>query len=249
MGSRASRLAVAQARLVAERLPESRLVTVSTAGDRDRERRFDQIDGGRGVFTGDLERALLEGEVDVAVHSAKDLTDGLPDGLVIAAVPPRGDPRDACCGPFAALEEIPAGARIGTSSARRAGLLHALRPDLEVVPLRGNVETRLAKLDSGAAEAIILAAAGLDRLGLSHRIGFHLDPALFVPEAGQGALAVQVRAGEETLVSELDDPLSHAELDAERAKVAELGGGCTVPVAAHAWHEDGRLRLRSWVGT
>jgi hydroxymethylbilane synthase len=249
VGSRGSRLAVAQARLVADRLPGSTLVTVSTAGDRDRDGRFDQIDGGRGVFTGDLERALLEGRVDVAVHSAKDLTDRLPDGLVIAAVPQRADPRDACCGPFASLDEIPAGARIGTSSARRSGLLRALRPDLQVVPLRGNVETRLAKLDGGAADAIILAAAGLERLGLSDRIGFHLDPAVFVPEAGQGALAVQVRAGDERLVSELDHPPSHAELDAERATVAELGGGCTVPVAAHAWHEEGRLRLRSWVGT
>ena len=145
------------------------------------------------------------------------------------------------------LEDIPAGARIGTSSARRSGLLAELRPDLEVVPLRGNVDTRLRKLDAGEADAIVLAAAGLIRLGLQERIAFLFDPTSFVPEAGQGALALQVRAGEEQLVAALDDARSHEQLLAERARVAELGGGCTVPVAAHAWHEDGRLHIRSWV--
>ena len=180
------------------------------------------------------------------VHSAKDLTGDMPDGLVIGAVPERADPRDACCGPWTSLDEVPDGARIGTSSARRSARLRELRPDLQIVPLRGNVDTRLQRLDDGAADAIVLAAAGLVRLGADDRIGFHFDPAVLVPEAGQGALAVQVRAGEEHLVSALDHAVSRAELEAERAKVEELGGGCTVPVAAFAWHEGGELKLRWW---
>jgi hydroxymethylbilane synthase len=246
IGTRRSRLAMAQAQLVADRLYEAELVPMATAGDRDKERRFDQIGDGRGVFTRDLERALIDGEVDVVVHSAKDLTDDMPGGLVIGAVPERADPRDACCGPWRSLAEVPAGSRIGTSSARRSARLGELRPDLQIVPLRGNVDTRVRRLDEGAADAIVLAAAGLIRLGIEERIGFHFDPQLLVPEAGQGALAVQVRAGEEHLVSALDHPPSHAELLAERGRVEELGGGCTVPVAAFAWHEDGELRLTWW---
>jgi hydroxymethylbilane synthase len=247
LGTRGSALAMAQAGWVAERLGDAEIVVIETAGDRHRDRRFDQIGDGRGVFTREIERALIEQRIDVAVHSAKDLTGDPPDELEIAAVPEREDPRDACCGPFASLAEIPAGARVGTSSARRRGLLNALRPELEVVPLRGNVDTRLRKLDAGEADAIVLAAAGLIRLGLQARIAFRFDPAEFVPEAGQGALALQVRRGEAELVASLDHGPSHAELDAERARVAELGGGCTVAVAAHAWHEAGQLRLRSWV--
>ena len=247
LGTRGSALAMAQAGWVAERLGDAEIVIIETAGDRQRDSRFDQIGDGRGVFTREIERALIEHRIDVAVHSAKDLTGDLPDELEIGAVPPREDPRDACCGPFASLAEIPDGARVGTSSARRRGLLHALRPGLEVVPLRGNVDTRLRKLDAGEADAIVLAAAGLIRLGLEARIAFRFDPAEFVPEAGQGALALQVRRGEGALVSAIDDGPSHAQLDAERARVAELGGGCTVAVAAHAWHDDGELRLRSWV--
>jgi hydroxymethylbilane synthase len=247
LGTRGSALARAQAGWVADRLDDAELVVIETAGDRDRERRYDQIGDGRAVFTREIEQALLDGRIDVAVHSAKDLTGDMPAGLEIAAVPEREDPRDACCGPYGSLAEIPAGARIGTSSARRAALLALLRPELEVVPLRGNVDTRLRKLDRGDADAIVLAAAGLIRLGLELRIAFRFDPAVFVPEAGQGALALQVRRGEEALVAALDHPQSHAELDAERRRVAELGGGCSLPVAAHAWHEDGRLQLRSWV--
>ena len=246
IGTRGSALAMAQAGWVANRVDGAELVVIETAGDRDRSARFDRIGDGRAVFTAEIERALLDGRVDVAVHSAKDLTGDMPDGLEIAAVPEREDPRDACCGRFASLEAIPEGARIGTSSVRRAGLLAELRPDLEVVPLRGNVDTRLRKLDDGEADAIVLAAAGLIRLGLQQRIAFLFDPSTFVPEAGQGALALQVRSGEAHLVSALDHPPSHEQLLAERARVAELGGGCTVPVAAHAWHEGGELRIRSW---
>lgn len=246
LGTRSSRLAVAQARLVADGLPGAEIVTMQTAGDRDRQRRFDQIGDGRGVFTRDIERALAEGEIDAAVHSAKDLTGDMPAGLAIGAMLAREDPRDALCGPYVALAEIPAGARVGTSSARRAALLAELAPDVAVVPLRGNVDTRLRKLDAGEADAIVLAAAGLIRLGLEERIGCLLDPLVFVPEAGQGAIAVQVRRGEEALVAALDHAPTRLAVEAERACVAELGGGCTVPVAAHAWHEGGTLRLRRW---
>jgi hydroxymethylbilane synthase len=246
LGTRSSRLAVAQARLVADGLPGAEIVTMQTAGDRDRARRFDQIGDGRGVFTREIERALAEGEIDAAVHSAKDLTGEMPDGLVIGAVLAREDPRDALCGPFAALADLPAGARVGTSSARRAALLAELAPAVEVVPLRGNVDTRVRKLDAGDADAIVVAAAGLIRLGLEDRIAGLLDPLVFVPEAGQGAIAVQVRRGEEALVAALDHAPTRAAVEAERACVAELGGGCTVPVAAHAWYEDGQLRLRRW---
>ena len=248
LGSRGSALALAQAELVAALLPGSEIVPISTAGDRDKATaRFDQIGDGRGVFTREIERALLDGRIDAAVHSAKDLTGDMPPGLVIGAVPERHDPRDACCGPYASLQEIPAGTRVGTSSVRRAGLLGALRPDLQTVPLRGNVDTRLRKLDAGEADVIILAAAGLMRLGLEERIAFRFDPHTFIPEAGQGALAVQVRAGEEHLVAGIDHAQSHRRLDAERAQVAALGGGCTVPVAAYSWFDDaGELQIQTW---
>jgi hydroxymethylbilane synthase len=246
LGTRSSRLAVAQARLAADGLAGAEIVPIQTAGDRDRKRRFDQIGDGRGVFTHDIERALLDGEIDAAVHSAKDLTGDMPDGLVIGAMLVREDPRDALCGPYAGLGEIPAGARVGTSSARRAALLAELAPDVRVVPLRGNVDTRVRKLDEGEADAIVLAAAGLIRLGMADRIAGLLDPLVFVPEAGQGAIAVQVRRGEEALVAALDHPPTRTAVEAERASVAELGGGCSVPVAAYAWHEDGELRLRRW---
>jgi hydroxymethylbilane synthase len=247
LGTRRSPLAVAQARLVADGLREAEIVPMSTAGDRDRTRRFDEIGDGRGVFTGDIERALAEGVIDAAVHSAKDLTGDMPAGLVIGAMLEREDPRDAMCGPFTSLEEIPDGTRIGTSSARRTALLHELRPGLEVVPMRGNVDTRLAKLAAGDADAIVLAAAGLLRLGQQGRIGFMLDPLVFVPEAGQGAIAVQVRRGDEALVAALDHAPTRAAVDAERGFAESVGGGCSVPVAAYAWHEGEELRLRGWI--
>jgi hydroxymethylbilane synthase len=246
LGTRRSRLATAQARIVADRLGSTELVPITTEGDRDAARRFAEIGTGRGVFTRDIEHALLRGDVDAAVHSAKDLTGEMPEGLAIGAILERGDPRDAVCGPYPSLAAIPAGARVGTSSARRAALLAELRPDVLVVPLRGNVDTRLAKLDAGEADAIVLAAAGLERLGLAERIAFLLDPEEFVPEAGQGAIAVQVRTGEERLVAALDHGPTRAAVEAERDCVRRLGGGCTTAVAAHAWHDGGELRLRHW---
>jgi hydroxymethylbilane synthase len=247
LGTRGSTLAIAQAQLVADALDDAEIVPIATAGDRDRTRRFDQIGDGRGVFTREIERALLAGEVDAAVHSAKDLTGEMPPGLVVAALLERDDPRDAVCGPFASLDEIPDGARVGTSSARRGARLRELRPGLEVVPLRGNVDTRLRKLDAGEADAIVLAAAGLRRLGLAGRIGFLLDPEVFVPEAGQGAIAVQVRAGEEGLVSALDHAPTRRAVQAERDFARSVGGGCSVPVAAYAWDGPDGLELRTWV--
>jgi hydroxymethylbilane synthase len=256
LGTRRSRLATAQARIVADRLEGAELVPISTEGDRDTARRFDEIGSGRGVFTRDIEHALLRGEVDAAVHSAKDLTGEMPAGLAIGAILERGDPRDAVCGPFGSLAEIPAGARVGTSSARRRVWLAHFRHDLAIAPLRGNVPTRIRRLregdfdaillDAGDADAIVLAAVGLQRLGLGERIAFVLDPAQFVPEAGQGAIAVQVRAGEEHIVAALDHGPTRAAVEAERDCVRKLGGGCTAAVAAHAWHEGGELRLRHW---
>jgi hydroxymethylbilane synthase len=248
LGTRGSKLALAQTRLVADALDEVEIVPIATAGDRDtRAGRFDQIGDGRGVFTREIERALLAGEVDAAVHSAKDLTGDMPPGLVVAALLERDDPRDAVCGPFASLDEIPDGARVGTSSARRSARLRELRPGVEVVPLRGNVDTRLRKLDEGEADAIVLAAAGLRRLGLADRIAFLLDPEVFVPEAGQGAIAVQVRRGEEALVSALDHAPTRRAVEAEREWAAGVGGGCSVPVAAYAWDGEDGLELRTWV--
>ena len=247
LGTRGSALATAQARWVAERLPDAELVVIETAGDRQRDRRFDQIGDGRGVFTREIEQALLDRRIDVAVHSAKDLTGEMPDGLEIGAVPEREDARDACCGPYGSLAEIPAGARIGTSSARRGALLALLRPDLAVVPLRGNVDTRLRKLHDGEADAIVLAAAGLIRLGLEREIGFLLDPGRVRARGRPGRAGAAGAPRRAVAGGALDHAPSRQRVEAERARVAELGGGCTAPVAAYAWHEQGELRLRSWV--
>ena len=248
IGSRGSRLALTQAELAANRLRgpgiEIALVPITTAGDRDRSKPFGQI-GERGVFVKELEEALLDGRIDVAVHSAKDMTSTDTEGLVVGAYLPREDPRDALCG----ASGIEPGMRIGTASVRRRAQLLALEPSLSIEPLRGNIDTRLRKRGERGLDAVVLAACGLDRLGLAEQIGHRFDPAEMLPEAGQGALALQVREGEEHVVAALDDPRTHAELDAERACVAELGGGCTVPVAAFAWHDGDHLRLRSWVAS
>jgi hydroxymethylbilane synthase len=204
------------------------LVPITTAGDRDRSKPFGEI-GERGVFVKEIEEALLAGRVDVAVHSAKDMTSTATEGLTVGAFLPREDPRDALCG----ADEIRAGMRVGTASARRRAQLLALEPSLSIEPLRGNVDTRLRKRSERGLDAIVLAAAGLDRLGLSAEIGLRFAVDELVPEAGQGALALQVREGEEELVSALDDPETHRRVSAERACVARIGAGCLAPVAAH----------------
>jgi hydroxymethylbilane synthase len=237
VGSRGSRLALTQAEGAAARLRapgiELALVPITTAGDRDRTRPFGEI-GARGVFVKELEEALLDGRVDVAVHSAKDMTSTDTDGLSVGAYLVREDPRDALCG----AEEIRPGMRIGTASIRRRAQLLALEPTLSIEPLRGNVDTRLRKRRERGLDAIVLAACGLDRLGLSREIGRRFEADELVPEAGQGALALQVRAGEEHLVSASDDEETRRRVEAERACVAEIGGGCLAPVAAH---HDGEL--------
>ena len=232
VGSRGSRLALTQAEraLSSLRAPgiELVLVPITTAGDRDRSRPFGEI-GSRGVFVKELEEALLDRRIDVAVHSAKDLTATDPEGLVVGAYLRREDPRDALCG-AAALRP---GMRIGTASVRRKAQLLALEPTLSIEPLRGNIDTRLRKRGERGLDAIVLAACGLDRLGLGGEIGHRFEPETMLPEAGQGALALQVRAGDEQLVAAADDPETRERVEAERAVVAAVGGGCLAPVAAH----------------
>jgi hydroxymethylbilane synthase len=232
VGSRGSRLALTQAQLAASQLRgdgvEIALVPITTAGDRDRSKPFGEI-GERGVFVKELEEALLGGRIDVGVHSAKDMTSVDAEGLAVGAYLARDDPRDALCG----AGEIRPGMRIGTASARRRSQLLALEPSLVIEPLRGNVETRLRKRRERGLDAIVLAACGLDRLALESEIGRRLDPAELLPEAGQGAIALQVRAGEEELVAHADDAETRRGVGAERACVAAIGGGCLAPVAAY----------------
>jgi hydroxymethylbilane synthase len=236
VGSRGSRLALTQAELATSRLRapgiELALVPITTAGDRDRTRPFGQI-GDRGVFVKELEEALLVHRIDVAVHSAKDMTASDPEGLVVGAYLAREDPRDALCG----ADAVRPGMRIGTASVRRKAQLLALEPTLSIEPLRGNIDTRLRKRGERGLDAIVLAACGLDRLGLGGEIGRRFEPEELLPEAGQGALALQVRAGEEHLVGAADDPATRERVEAERSLVAAVGGGCLAPVAAH---HDGR---------
>jgi hydroxymethylbilane synthase len=238
VGSRGSRLALTQAEQAVARLRrpgvEIALVPMTTAGDRDRTKPFGQI-GERGVFVKEIEEALLDGRIDVAVHSAKDMVSSDPAGLAIGAFLPRADPRDALVG----AAEIRPGMRIGTASVRRRAQLLALEPSLSIEPLRGNVDTRLRKLRERALDAIVLAACGLERLGLADEIGHRFDPEEVLPEAGQGALALQVRSGEEELAAAADDPETRRRVESERACVALIGGGCLAPIAAH--HDGARL--------
>ena len=232
VGSRGSRLALTQAELASARLRgpgiEIALVPITTAGDRDRTRPFGEI-GARGVFVKELEEALLDGRIDIAVHSAKDMTSTDTEGLVVGAYLEREDPRDALCG----LAELRPEARVGTASVRRRAQLLALEPTLSIEPLRGNIDTRLRKRGERGLDAIVLAACGLDRLGLAGEIGRRFDPEEIVPEAGQGALALQVRAGEEHLVGAVDHGETRRRVEAERACVAVIGGGCLAPIAAY----------------
>jgi hydroxymethylbilane synthase len=232
LGSRGSRLALRQAELAAERLRapgvEIALVPITTAGDRDRTKPFGQI-GARGVFVKELEEALLAGRIDVAVHSAKDMTSEDTEGLVVGAYLEREDPRDALCG----AERILPGMRVGTASARRRAQLLALEPTLSIEPLRGNIDTRLRKRSERRLDAVLLAACGLDRLGLEEEIGYRFPPGELLPEAGQGALALQVRADEHERVEAADDAETRRRIEAERACVHAIGAGCLAPVAAH----------------
>jgi hydroxymethylbilane synthase len=238
IATRGSALALAQARWVAERLPGPvELVEVMTSGDRRRA-----VDDKR-EWVAEIEDALLRGDADLAVHSAKDVPAQLADGLAIVGAPARATPFDALCG-ASSLDALPAGARVGTSSLRRRAQLLARRPDVEVVELRGNVDTRLRKLAAGEADALILAAAGLERLGREGEIGCLLD---FVPAAGQGLLLVEGRA-ESEVGDEITDGEAWSALHAERRLVAELGADCRSAVGGHVSRDGDRWRIRAWVG-
>jgi hydroxymethylbilane synthase len=253
LGTRGSRLALCQAGLAADALRAAGLgpvaiVPISTVGDRDRRHSFSEL-GGRGVFSSELEESLRRGQIDVAVHSAKDLTTDESDDLAIAAVLPRADARDAWCGPETSLSAVAEGARVGTASTRRTAQLGAVRPDLTIEGLRGNIDTRLRKRAERGLAAIVLAACGLDRLGLAHEIGFRVPTEIMLPEVGQGFLALQTRASEAPALAAVNDENGLRVLRAERAAAGAFGGGCLAPVAAHAERlPSGSLRLRVWIG-
>ncbi|MGI8744716.1 MAG: hydroxymethylbilane synthase [Bryobacteraceae bacterium] len=250
IGSRGSQLALWQARWVQARLAEfgeeSRIEIIRTTGDTVQDVALSKV-GAKGLFTKEIEEALLNGTIDLAVHSLKDMPTDLPPGLTLAAIPQRQDPRDALAG--RRLAELFSGARVGTSSLRRSAQLRALRPDLQIENIRGNVDTRLRKLDEGQFEAILLAAAGLRRLGLDHRISELLEPDAMCPAVGQGALAVETRDDNghaAQVCHKLDDPQTRVAVTAERAVLAALGGGCQVPIGALAEGSD-PLRLRALI--
>lgn len=242
VATRPSPLALAQAGLVALALglgEEALLPVESESGPRDKER-----------FVHGVEQAILAGRAELGVHSAKDLPGEMTAGLTIAAVPGRADPRDAWIGPGGSLGEIPEGARVGTASLRRRAQLLAARPDLVPVELRGNVDTRLRKLREGEADGIVLAVAGLERLGRADEIGFTFEPEEMTPAAGQGALVLQARSGWPGLeeAGRIDDGPARRELRAERAAVVALGADCSSPVGVHARHRDGRLAVDGFAG-
>lgn len=251
VGTRGSALAVAQTTTVADALTAASgrpttIVTVRTEGDAS-TRPLAQL-GGTGVFAAALRRALLDGVCDLVVHSLKDLPTASEPGLVVAALPTRADARDALCARDGlTLAQLPAGARVGTGSPRRVAQLLSRRPDLEVVDVRGNVDTRLASVGDGRLDAVLLAAAGLDRLGRSDAATERFDLGDWPTAPGQGALAVEVRAGEENLVAMLDDPATRLAVEAERRVLALLEAGCSAPVGVHAWWADDELRLAARV--
>lgn len=256
IATRGSDLALAQARHVAARIERelgraTELVVVTTSGDRIQDRPLAKI-GGKGLFVKEIEQALLEERADVAVHSAKDLPARLADGCALAAFPERVDARDALVARAggATLGALPRGARVGTGSTRRIAQLLAARPDLVVVPLRGNVPTRIAKLESESLDAVVLACAGLDRLGLAAHVRERIDTARMLPAVCQGTLALETRADDALRadIARLEDARVAPGARAERAFLVRLGGDCTVPLAAHATPVDGapgRLRLRA----
>ena len=251
IGSRGSQLALWQARHIASCLQklgvETRLEIIKTTGDKITDVPLAQV-GGKGLFTKEIEEALLTGTIDLAVHSLKDMPTGLPAGLTLAAIPEREDPRDALIGK--PLAELGPGSRVGTSSLRRAAQLHALGRGLVIENLRGNVDTRLRKLDEGQYDAIVLAAAGLRRLGWADRIRELIDPVMMCPAAGQGALAIETRddgGAAQEIARKLDHAETNAAVTAERSLLATLEGGCQVPIGAHGRFEGPALHLLALV--
>jgi hydroxymethylbilane synthase len=258
IGTRGSPLALAQARMVRAQLVAAHgwdeaaveIAAIRTSGDRIQDRPLADA-GGKGLFTKEIEEALLAGTVDLAVHSAKDMPTVLPEGLVLAACLPREDVRDAFISPKAAsLAALPQGAVMGTASLRRQAMVKRLRPDLRVVPLRGNVETRLKKLDGGDFDATILALAGLKRLGLADAATAILDVGEFLPAVGQGAIAIEIR-GDDARTRDLMAAIDHADtsvaLACERAFLGVLDGSCRTPIAGHAVIEGSALRFRGMI--
>jgi len=257
IATRKSPLALWQAEHVRARLQQLHpglqveLLTMSTQGDRVLDSPLAKI-GGKGLFVKELEQGMLAGQADIAVHSMKDVPAELPQGLEIGAILEREDPRDAfVSNRFAALDELPQGARVGTSSLRRQCQLRAVRPDLEILDLRGNVNTRLAKLDAGDYDAIVLASAGLKRLGMAERITRALEPEDMLPAIAQGVIGIECRSDDAT-VKALIEPLNHAETrlrtQAERAMNAALAGGCQAPVAGYSNITGDSIALRGLVG-
>ena len=257
VGTRGSGLALRQTEEVLERLRilnpqrEFHVVTIRTQGDVSSDAPLTGL--GRGIFVKEIERALFKGEVDVAVHSLKDMPTALPEGLAIGAVCQRANPRDALVNRWGCrLEELPEGARIGTSSPRRTSQLRSLRPDVQVLPIRGNVDTRLRKARGDDYDGAILATAGLERLGLQHEIAQHLSTNDFVPAPGQGVLAVEVRGDDvatRTLLSGLEHHETRRSVTAERAFLEALGGGCQVPVGAYARCDQDTMVLTLFLGS
>jgi hydroxymethylbilane synthase len=254
--TRRSALALAQCRAfvatLAARHPDLALteLQVVTTGDRIQDRPLSEV-GGKGLFVKEIEEALLDRRADLAVHSIKDVPGALPEGLAITCVPPREDPRDVLCAPaHGTLASLPPGARVGTSSLRRKLALSAVRPDLQIVPVRGNVDTRLRKLDAGEVAAIVLARAGLLRLGLGDRATEVLSPDVCLPAVGQGALGVETRAADEetrAVLRAVHDPETAVRVAAERGVLVALGGDCKTPMAAYAEREGGELRVRAFI--
>jgi hydroxymethylbilane synthase len=241
IATRGSTLALTQSGMVAEMLGDAELVEVSSDG----------LPGDKSRFVRAVEQAVLDGRADIGVHSAKDLPGEEVEGLEIAAVPRREDPADAWIGAGTSLEDVPEGAKVGTVSLRRRAQLLAARPDLELLDLNGNVDTRLRKLAEGDYDAIVLAAAGLRRLGREGEIGFRVPEDRMVPAAGQGALAVQVRSGDEetaAAVRAIGDAVSFAELRAERACFTRLDADCSTPIGVHAKVDGERLRIGAFIG-
>lgn len=256
IGTRGSDLALWQANHVADALRsahdglEVELQIVKTQGDKIQDRPLHEI-GGKGLFVREIEQRLLDGQIDLAVHSMKDLPAFMPEGLVLAATPPREDPRDALVGEATTtLATLPAGTRLGTGSLRRGALAKRINPSIEIVPIRGNVPTRIGKVDSGEVDAVLLAAAGLRRLGLHDRIVESLDPVSFCPAPAQGILALQTRENDATnreRVGALTCAVTAVAAAAERGFLQKLGAGCTVPVGCYAVVEDGRVSIQGLV--
>lgn len=249
IGSRGSQLALWQARWIQARVQsfgiETRLEIIHTTGDKITDVALSKV-GTKGLFTKEIEEALLNGSIDLAVHSLKDMPTELPDDLTLAAIPEREDPRDALIG--RSMATLGQGARVGTSSLRRAAQLRAVRPDLSIENIRGNLDTRLRKLDEGQYDAIVLASAGLRRLGWENRITELIDPEVMCPAVGQGALAVETRddGGEaQQLCKRLEHDATRIAVTAERAVLAALGGGCQVPIGAYATVDGDTVHLRA----